>query len=150
MTENIDTNRVVVAVDGSASSIAALRYAARLAPALDAGLEAVTIWAHPAFSEPVVLVEWEPERDAAEVLDAAIRSAFGDSPPEGLVRTVLPGPAARTLIGLSRHCRMLVLGTRGHGGFTGLLLGSVSSACAHHAQCPVLIMHSGPDQGDEG
>lgn len=144
MAENLDTNRIVVGVDGSASSIAALRYASRLATALDTGPEAVTVWSFPAFGEPVVLVEWAPQRDAAEVLDASIRSAFGDSPPEGLVRTVLPGPP-RTLIGLSRHCGMLVVGTRGHGGFAGLLLGSVSTACAEHAHCPILIMHSRKD-----
>ena len=149
MTENIDTNRVVVGVDGSPSSIAALRYAARLATALDTGLEAVTVWSYPAFSEPVVLVEWTPERDAAAILDEAVRRAFGDSPPAGLTRTVLPGPAARTLIGLSRHCGMLVLGTRGHGGFTGLLLGSVSNSCAQHAHCPVLIMHARTDDEAE-
>jgi nucleotide-binding universal stress UspA family protein len=53
----------------------------------------------------------------------------------------LHGPPARTLIEESRNAFMLVLGSRGHGGFAGLLLGSVSTACAQHAHCPVLIMH---------
>ncbi len=145
MTENRDNDRVVVGVDGSKPSLAALRYAARIAAAFGAPLEAVTVWSYPAFSDPYVVVEWTPERDAEIVLDAAIKAAFGDSPPEGLIRTVLPGPAARTLIGLSRHCDTLVLGSRGHGGFVGMMLGSVSAACAAHAHCPVLIVRSGAD-----
>ena len=145
MTDNITKDRVVVGVDGSRPSVAALRYAARIATAFQAPLEAVTIWSPPAFTDPYLVVEWTPEQDAEQVLDAAIADAFGDSPPERLTRTVLPGPAARTLIGLSRHCDTLVLGSRGHGGFVGMLLGSVSSACAAHAHCPVLIVRSGAD-----
>ena len=76
-----------------------------------------------------------------EVLDGAIHDAFGDQTPAGLERTVTPGSPARALIGMSENCGMLVLGSHGHGGFAGLLLGSVSAACAAHARCPVLIVH---------
>lgn len=148
MTENRDKDRVIVGVDGSKPSIAALRYAARMAAAFDAPLEAVTTWAYPAFSEPYVLVEWAPEEDAKAVLDAAITQAFGDAAPENLTRTVLPGPAAKTLIGLSRHCNTLVLGSHGHGGFVGMVIGSVSAACAAHAHCPVVIVRSDMDTED--
>lgn len=141
---DIDTDRIVVGVDGSASSVAALRYGARMAGALDAPLEAVTTWTYPSFSDPYLVIEWSPQQDAEHTLDLAVRDAFGDAPPDGLIRTVLSGPAARTLIDVSETSGMLVLGSRGHGGFAGLLLGSVSAACAAHARCPVLIVHTRP------
>ncbi|PRB65280.1 MULTISPECIES: universal stress protein [unclassified Microbacterium] len=139
--ENTQTDRIVVGVDGSVSSIDALRYAARIAAALHTPLEAVTTWTAPPI-DPYLAIEWSPENDAEEVLDESIREAFGESPPDGLMRRTLLGSAARTLIGLSENCSMLVLGSRGHGGFVGMLLGSVSAACAEHAHCPVLIVHA--------
>lgn len=139
---DINTDRVVVGIDGSASSIAALKYAARIANALDAPLEAVTTWTYPPITGAELVMHWQPEEDAKQVLDSAITDAFGDSSPKGLTRTVLSGPAARTLIEVSKTSGMLVLGSRGRGGFAALLLGSVSAACAEHAHCPVLIVHS--------
>ncbi|MGN6220844.1 MAG: universal stress protein [Microbacterium sp.] len=141
MEANTDADRIVVGVDGSDSSIAALRYAARLADAFDAPLEAVTTWMYPAFADPVLIAQWPLEQTAADMLDDAVVRAFGDSVPEGITRTVLAGPAARRLTELSRSCSMLVVGSRGRGGFTGLLLGSVSAACAEHAACPVVVVH---------
>ena len=139
---DINRDRIVVGVDGSSSSVAALRYAAQLATALDAPLEAVITWSYPAFTDPYLVAHWSPETDAGETLAAAITQAFDDDPPEGLARTVLAGPPAPTLIDLSKTSAMLVLGSRGHGGFVGMLLGSVSAACAQHAHCPVLIVHT--------
>lgn len=136
-----DADRVIVGVDGSAPSIAALRYGARIAAAFDAPLEAVTTWAFPRLADAYTVAAWSPEEDATAVLDASIEQAFGSEPPAGLVGTVLPGPPARTLVDLSRNAAMLVLGSRGRGGFAGLVLGSVSSACAAHAHCPVLVVH---------
>lgn len=140
MDDNVDMDRIVVGVDGSASSIAALRYAARLADAFDAPLEAVTMWKYPAYAEPVVN-GWSPEQAAAALVDESIEKAFAGDPPEHLTRTVLAGAPARTLIDMSTHCGMLVLGSRGRGGFAGLLLGSVSATCAEHAHCPVVVVH---------
>lgn len=142
MTDTTVSERILVGVDGSETSIDALRYAARLAEALDVPLEAVTTWVFPAVAEDAPVDTWSPEDDAQEILDASIAQAFGGTPPARLARTVLPGPAARTLIQESERCGMLVLGSRGHGGFARMLLGSVSAACAEHARCPVLVMHS--------
>lgn len=138
----MDMDRIVVGVDGSPTSIAALRYAARLSQALGAPLEAVTTWTYPPVTGAELVIEWQPEKDAQQILDAAIVDAFGDAPPAGLTRTVLSGAPARTLIDVSETSGMLVLGSRGHGGFAGLLLGSVSAACAQHAHCPVLIVRA--------
>jgi nucleotide-binding universal stress UspA family protein len=140
MEELIDSDRILVGVDGSPSSIDALRYAARIAVAFDAPLEVVTTWYYPAFTEYEFATEWSPEEDATDVLDRVIEDAFGADPPD-LTRQVIAGPPSRTLIDLSADSAMLVLGSRGHGGFAGLLLGSVSAACAEHAHCPVLIVH---------
>lgn len=147
---DINRDRIVVGVDGSSSSVAALRYAARLATALDAPLEAVITWSYPAFTDPYLVAHWSPEEDAGESLAAAIAEAFDDDPPEDLTRTVLSGPPAPTLIDLSKTSAMLVLGSRGHGGFVGMLLGSVSAACAQHAHCPVLIMHGDEETQEQG
>jgi nucleotide-binding universal stress UspA family protein len=57
-------------------------------------------------------------------------------------RRVVEGPAASVLVDESRAADLLVVGSRGHGGFTGLLLGSVSQQCAQHAECPVVIVRS--------
>lgn len=141
MEANTDADRIVVGVDGSDSSIAALRYGARLADAFDAPLEAVTTWIYPAFADPTLIAQWPLDRSASDMLDDAVARAFGETVPQGLTRTVLVGPAARRLIELSRSAGMLVVGSRGRGGFTGLLLGSVSAACAEHAACPVVVVH---------
>jgi nucleotide-binding universal stress UspA family protein len=133
--------RIVVGVDGSASSIDALRYAVRAARAFGTTLEAMTVWTYPAGAELAMLAGWSPENDAHEILDAAVQEVFGNSRPSWLSTTTLSGPPARALIEESAGAEMLVLGSRGHGGFVGLLLGSVSSTCAEHARCPVLIVH---------
>lgn len=135
------TQHIIVGVDGSEPSVRALKYASTLATALDASLEAVATWAPPPL-DPMAMIEWSPQDTAEEVLDGAIHDAFGGHPPAGLERTVAPGPPARTLIELSDRCDMLILGSRGHGGFAGMLLGSVSAACAAHAHCPVVIVHA--------
>ncbi|HEU5223185.1 MAG TPA: universal stress protein [Candidatus Lumbricidophila sp.] len=141
-----DSARILVGVDGSTSSIDALRQASRIAAALDAPLEAITTWEFPVMLDGgyYPIENWSPENDAKQILSDAIDQAFGGNPPAGLKRTTLQGSPARVLIDESEHASMLVLGSRGHGGFVGLLLGSVSAACAEHAHCPVLIMHSPP------
>jgi nucleotide-binding universal stress UspA family protein len=142
-----DLNRIIVGVDGSPSSKEALRYAATLSTALQRPLEVVTTWVSPMEGSYHSRGEWPPEDDAKSLQREAVTDVFGDTPPEGLATRVIPGPAAPTLIEESAAAGMLVLGSRGHGGFIGLLLGSVSAYCAEHAHCPVLIVHSSPREG---
>lgn len=133
--------RIVVGVDGSASSTDALRLAARLANALGASVEAVTVWRIPAGFEVSLLTGWSPEQDARATLDAAAQAVFGAVPPVWFHSKTKHGSAARVLMDESAGAAMLVLGSRGRGGFKGLLLGSVSAVCAEHADCPVLVVH---------
>lgn len=81
-----------------------------------------------------------PETDARAVIDAARREAFAGPPPEWFTIGMERGRPGFVLLQHSANSEMLIIGSRGHGGFTGLLLGSVSSVCVAHALCPVLIV----------
>ena len=134
--------RIVVGVDGSVHSRAALRWAAQFAGVLGARLLAVTAWDYPlALGWSVVPDDWDPAGDMQKILQETVTEAFGGNPPAGLQLQVNEGSAARVLIEASQGATMLVVGSRGHGGFAGLLLGSVSANVAEHAPCPVLIIH---------
>jgi nucleotide-binding universal stress UspA family protein len=134
--------RIVVGVDGSRPSKQALRWGAYLAATFGAGLDAVAAWDFPAaYGWSAVPSDWDPARDMRKVLDESLQEVFGDQPPAGLRRRVLEGGAAKVLLDASQGAIMLVVGSRGHGGFAGLLLGSVSSNVAEHASCPVLVIH---------
>jgi nucleotide-binding universal stress UspA family protein len=86
---------------------------------------------------------WNPEADATQCLTDSIDDAFGTERPTGLRLLVREGLPAKVLLDESRGATMLIVGSRGHGGFSGLLLGSVSASCAEHATCPVLVVHGG-------
>lgn len=133
--------RIVVGVDGSQQSIAALRHAAKLSRLLDARIEVITTWSYPVAMSPYAMTT-EPsfEQIARESLDESLTDAYGEDVPAGLTSSVVFGHPAQVLIERSTGAEMLVLGSRGRGGFAGLLLGSVSSECAAHANCPVLIV----------
>lgn len=140
-THDTARGRIVVGVDGSESSKQALRWAARLAATDGSRIEAVTAWDYPPSFNAPVDVDWRPDIDAQTVLTETLDEVFGDDRPEGLEPVVVHGPARTELIEASRGASLLVVGSRGHGGFAGLLLGSVSSACSEHAHCPVLVFH---------
>ncbi|MFJ6281372.1 universal stress protein [Arthrobacter subterraneus] len=133
---------IVVGVDGSEPSITALKLAAQLTPLIGDIIRAVTAWQHPAALGFFTPVDWNPAEQANLALDQALSAAFQDEPPCRIERRVLHGSPAQVLIDESRHASMLVVGSRGHGGFAGLLLGSVSSAVAERSKCPVVIAHS--------
>ena len=134
--------RIVVGVDGSQPSQQALRWGAHLAAVFGAGLDAVTAWEFPAmYGWASVPSDWDPAQDMRTALDQTVQEVFGDRRPAGLRRLVNEGGAAGVLLDASQGAIMLVVGSRGHGGFTGLLLGSVSANVAEHATCPVLVIH---------
>jgi nucleotide-binding universal stress UspA family protein len=150
--ERFSGRRIVVGVDGSPSSRAALAWAVRQAELTSAAVEAVIAWndvvsfTGAALSPTGVPANSNFGEHAAAVLSHSINETVD---PDGLVKvssTVRRGNPAQVLLGESVGADLLVVGSRGHGGFTGALLGSVSQACVHHAQCPVVIIR-GPKAG---
>ncbi|MDR2985770.1 MAG: universal stress protein [Nocardiopsaceae bacterium] len=137
---------VIVGVDGSPSSKEALAWAARYAAATGATLRAVLAWHYPsAAGLPPVGHTPEPvtsqvEQSRYEILDNAIETACRDLPPPRIDRKVVYGHPAQALIDESRNADLLVVGSHGHGGFTGMMLGSVSTHCVTHASCPVTVV----------
>lgn len=143
-TKNDKTEHViVVGVDGSESSKNALRWAARLAPSLGATVHAIVAWEYPIVFglEGGIPGAWKPDETAKEILGNVLDSVFGNARPAGLKGSISQGHPTFVLLDASKDADMLVVGSRGLGGFSGLLLGSVSSNCAEHAKCPVLVVH---------
>ncbi len=142
MTQQDENAPIVVGIDGSESSIEALRRARTIAEALHRPVVAVTAWHLPAFTGGGALAYgWDPIGDAQLVLDGAVTEVYGTGSPDGVTTLVVEGNSATALLDASSDAFMLVVGSRGHGGFAGLLLGSVSAAVAEHAACPVLVVH---------
>jgi nucleotide-binding universal stress UspA family protein len=136
----------VVGVDGSEASVEALRQAQRLAAPVGAKILATAYWDDPQVYAGYVAMGIDRfEERVMIVLNKALEQAFGDDIPPNVIPRVVRGHPRDSLIDASRHADMIVVGRRGHGGFGGLLLGSVSSACVAHAHCPVLVVHS-PDK----
>lgn len=143
MTEPEDSRgRIVVGVDGSASSKDALKWAAQQAEATGAALEVVTTWEWPTSFGwvPPYPAEYDPEADAGKALEQTIAEVLGPSPSVAIRTRIAEGHPAPVLIELSRGADLLVVGSRGHGEFAGMLLGSVSEHCVTNAHCPVVVM----------
>lgn len=141
-----NAKRIVVGVDGSSASRDALRWAIEEARVWDGVVEAVHAWSYPVMTympgivPPPTFAREGLEAEARHVLETTVDAVIGDAAPGLLLeRVVVEGSAAKLLIERSRHADMLVVGHRGYGGFTGLLLGSVAEQCAVHADCPSVI-----------
>lgn len=146
--------RIVAGVDGSPSSIEALKWALKQAELTDSTVEAVIAWHWPVM---VGGYAWAPVLEttdfagiAGKTLAAAVTSAIGADDRWRVTEIVKEGDAAQILIEQAEGADLLVVGSRGHGGFTEALLGSVSQHCVHHARCPVVIIRgvtsAGPDR----
>ena len=136
---------IVVGVDGSPSSERALRWALQEAHRRGARVRVLHAWSFPFTQGEIAHLAGEAlhqplERDAQRILDTAIREAGDAAEGVDIERTVTEGPPAAALLQAARDAELLVVGSRGHGGFAGLLLGSVSQQCAQHAPCPVVIV----------
>ncbi len=138
--------RIVAGIDGSPSSISALRWAIRQAGLTGATVDAMIAWHYPVSAGGY---GWAPtgmgtafdfKENAEKVLADAIGTAC--DPGSGVIvrARVVEGNAAQVLLDASDGADLLVVGSRGHGGFTEALLGSVSQHCVHHANCPVVVI----------
>jgi nucleotide-binding universal stress UspA family protein len=139
---------IVVGIDDSAGAKEALRFALDEARLRQARLRAVhaigSFGSYPSLAVDVAAVH----RAAQDLIENAIsESALQDEDIE-LERRVVVGAPGAVLVEESRDADLLVVGSRGHGGFAGLLLGSVSQQSAHHAECPVVIVRASSGKPD--
>ena len=136
---------IVVGVDGSPGSRTALTWAAAEAADHGAGLVVLNVWEHtllpPAGSVSVSerFVPDESQRTADDLVQV-IKEELGEDPPVFVQARVKQGRPAKVLIEESANADLLVVGNRGHGGFAGLVLGSVSQHVAAYAKCPVTVV----------
>jgi nucleotide-binding universal stress UspA family protein len=141
--------RIVVGVDGSPSSKAALAWAVRQSQLTGASVEAVIAWQYPvlaggmAFAPLWVLEGSDLSVLAENVLTDAVEETVASDDRVRIRSTVREGDAARVLLETANGADLLVVGSRGHGGLAEALLGSVSQHCVHHARCPVVIVRPG-------
>jgi nucleotide-binding universal stress UspA family protein len=136
--------RVVVGVDGSDASIDAVQWAVRYAALVGADVEAVTSWAYPASSGIALdTINWE--QNARDILDAALTQALPDGS-DAIIRTIVEDHPASALVNAATGADLVVVGSRGHGAFAGMLLGSVSQHVVAHAPCPVVVVRPQPTE----
>lgn len=138
---------ILVGIDGSESSVAALKWAAGQARLTGCSLEVVTAWQYPVTFgwAPAWPPEFDPAKEAAEALDGIVADALGGEPRIDVRQIVVEGHPAQVLVEASDRAEHLVVGSRGHGAFTGMLLGSVSEHCASSASCPVTVVRHRDD-----
>jgi nucleotide-binding universal stress UspA family protein len=137
-------NTIVVGIDGSNHAEAALELAAEEALLRDARLVIVYAWDTPsATADPAIALVPEMEGldpDAESIVQAAVARVAKLQPQVACQGKAIEGQPAQVLLGEAEGADMIVVGSRGRGGFTGLLLGSVSQQVVHHAPCPVLVV----------
>jgi nucleotide-binding universal stress UspA family protein len=134
---------VVVGVDGSAGARRAAEFAADAARSYETSLLIMYAWVGDPSWQPAAVQAGQPPPGAPEVVTRTV-TELTDTFPGIQVHPELRQdvPAHEALVAASKHARLVVVGSRGHGGFKGLLLGSVSQALIHHAHCPVAICPS--------
>jgi nucleotide-binding universal stress UspA family protein len=147
---------VVVGVDGSAESYEALRWARDEARLRKAPLRVLHAWiylhalvpalvGYPYTRDTIELAVADATAEAQQAAEAILEQALlelGAVNDVEVERVIVQGSPAQALIDAISERDLLVVGSRGHGGFAGLLLGSVSQQCAQHARCPVVIVRA--------
>jgi nucleotide-binding universal stress UspA family protein len=133
---------IIVGVDGSKQSNAAAQWAARQAELTGSSLELVTTWEWPSSYGwvPPLPDDYDPVAPSQSILDTVV-SSLREGHPELVITTrVIEGHPAPVLVDQSKNADLLVVGSRGHGEFAGMLIGSVSQHCVANAHCPVLVL----------
>ena len=136
--------RIVVGFDGSPSSLDALSWAAQQAERTGASLDIVMCWQWPSSSGWAMPVPegFDPEDDVRRMLDTALASLRASHSGIAVEGRIVQGHPSPILVEASEGADLLVVGSRGHGEFVGMVIGSVSEYCAAHAHCPVLVHRS--------
>ena len=138
--------RIVAGVDGSPSSVRALRWAIQQGGLTGAAVDAVIAWHYPiatggyGWAPTGMATSFNFKENAEKVLAEAISTACDQSSGVPVRARAVEGNPAQVLLDASDGAELLVVGSRGHGGLAEALLGSVSQHCVHHARCPVVVM----------
>lgn len=132
---------VVVGVDGSEESVHALRWAADHVRQVGGILHAVTIWHQPVqFGYHLTYTDAELQKQGQGALDSALARVKPDFPSVDIRPKLIRGHVVDEFVKLSEQADLLVVGDKGHGAFTGMLVGSVAVKIVHHAACPVTVV----------
>lgn len=150
MTQDVAGHRIVVGIDGSSASKAALAWSIEEARLRGCGVVAVHAWQFPGVglagyggvAIPLLTPE-DLEKLAHDIAHAAVDEVVGDDVSVPVTIDVRQGHPASVLLEAGKAADLLVLGSEGHGAFTGMLLGSVSMQVVHHATCTVTIVRPG-------
>jgi nucleotide-binding universal stress UspA family protein len=137
----VSRGRIVVGIDGSAASIDALAWAGRQAHLAHANLEIIMTWDWPTtYGLAAYLPEgYDPSEGLLEILAKAADDLRTKYPDIVITTRLVQRHPAPLLVEASKGADLLVIGSRGHGEFVGMLIGSVSEYCATNAHCPVLV-----------
>lgn len=147
--------RIVVGVDGSPGSLAALHWAVQEALLRGVAVHAVMAWEHPQFygGPNGWVVGMDPSGDTSQILASAADAEvtrLGEEAVQGqdveITCEAVEGHPAEALLLTAKDAAALVVGSRGHGGFVGALVGSVSQHVVAHASCPVVLIPD-PERG---
>lgn len=133
--------RIVVGIDGSPASIDALEWAGRQAHLTNATLDVIMTWNWPTNAGWTMYLPegYDPSEGMSEILSKAADDLRTKFPGIEVTPRVVQGHPAEILVEASKGADLLVVGSRGHGEFVGMLIGSVSEYCATNARCPVLV-----------
>jgi nucleotide-binding universal stress UspA family protein len=132
--------RIVVGIDGSKASLSALEWAVRQADFTHASLEIVAAWEWAtSFGWSVVPEGYDPSGDAQSMIEPLVATLRSAHPQLVVTAKIVEGHPAPVLIKESIGADLLVVGSRGHGEFVGMLIGSTSEHCVANAACPVVV-----------
>jgi nucleotide-binding universal stress UspA family protein len=141
--QSAKNRRIVAGIDGSPASIIALEWAARQAEYTEASLEVVASWEWPtSFGWSFIPDGYDPARDMEQTLEPVLARLRAAHPNVVVSSKIVEGHPAPVLIQESVGADLLVVGSRGHGEFVGMLIGSTSEHCVANAACPVVVIRS--------
>lgn len=138
---------IVVGIDGSPSSREALCWAVRQAALTGSVVDAVIAWHDPSSYDGYgwLIADTSYAEDAAKTLSGTVDSVITAGSGVTVRQRVVEGHPAQVLLDAADSADLLVVGSRGHGGFARMLLGSVSQHCVEHSSCPVLVIRGQQD-----